>query len=85
MPVPDAIQNAPVLAPGLELYWEAFMELSSCRSIGMGIGPIPWTAIRAYAAYLGLGDGEDFHRFQTLVRGMDAVYLDHHVKKQKED
>lgn len=52
MDPPDAMAKAPQLRQDLVVFWEAFEELSTCRSfIGMTghPGPIPWTAIEAYA------------------------------------
>jgi hypothetical protein len=55
-PLPDAIAKAPQLFMGLELYYVAYLDLSSCRSIGMAEGPIPWLAIYDYAQRLGMDE-----------------------------
>ena len=68
------IANAPALLPGLETYYEAFVELSTDRPIGMGIGPIPWTAIDLYAWRHGFsGDGFDYLLY--MVRALDDAFL----------
>lgn len=79
-PLPQRIQNAPQLAFGMQLYFDAFLELSSCRQIGQALGPIPWTAINDYAIYLGLDEDqqEDMHHF---VRELDNEYVRHESKK----
>lgn len=82
MPVPKRIQNAPELRPGLHYYYYAFVELSTCRNLGMGEGCIPWSAVREYALSEGLGE-DDFDRLLILVRGMDIEYLDYQKRKQK--
>lgn len=67
---------------GLELYWTAFHELNSCRSFGMGLGPIPHTAILDYAQAYGFSEDQ----FDTLVfhvRAMDRAYLDYNQREQK--
>lgn len=74
--LPDRIQNAPQLRLGLELYYIAFIDLSTCRTTGFGAGPIPWSVVQDYA------DTFDFDEDQTealhyFVRKMDAAYLDH--------
>ena len=46
MPLPNKMMNAPDLFLGLELYWDAFQDLVTCRT---GAGFIPWTAINEYA------------------------------------
>ncbi len=82
-PLPDPIRDAPRLHPGLELYYTAFKELSTCRAIGMAAGPIPWTAMETYADKLGL-TGDDFERFTVLVRMLDSEYLEYQLKRTKE-
>lgn len=79
-PLPQRIQNAPQLAFGMQMYFSAFMDLTSCRQIGMSLGPIPWTAVNDYALYLGLDEeqSEDLHLF---VRALDNEYMSHHNKK----
>lgn len=67
----------------MELYYTAFLELSTCRAIGMAAGPIPWTAMEAYADKLGLVE-DDFERFTVLVRALDSEYLEYQAKKAKE-
>jgi len=80
--LPKAIANAPVLLTGLELWFVAFNELSSCRQIGMSMGPIPWTAMSEYA------DRNEFvgEQREDLFRHMNALdswFLDYHMKKAK--
>ena len=59
----------------LAFAWRAFWELSSDRSVGFGVGPIPFTAIARYADRYGVGERDAFERFLELIRGMDAAYL----------
>jgi hypothetical protein len=81
LPLPAAIENAPVLSPGLQYYYSAYMDLATCRG-GMGDGDIPWTAVREYARLEGLND-EDFKRMWTLVKGLDFAYLKHQQEQSK--
>lgn len=82
-PLPDAIADAPELYAGLEVYYEAFIELSTCRDHGMGIGPIPWTAVDRYAERHGFrGDG--FSYLLKMVRAMDDAFIKHMKQKEKE-
>lgn len=53
----------------------AFHDLATCRSVGFDIGPIPWTAITAWAAEHGLR-GETRRVFVTVIRRMDAAWLE---------
>lgn len=67
---------------GLELYWYAFFELSTCRSVGFAPGPIPWTAVMDYAQAFGLDDVQT-HLLVRFVRAMDGAFLNHHEKQMK--
>ena len=82
VPPPKWLMDAPVLRPGLELYYYAFWELDTCRSIGMSLGPIPWTAVQAYAKANGY-DEDTTDRLLILVRYMDHEYLEYYAKKNK--
>jgi len=80
--LPDSIKNAPSLLPGLELYWQGFMDLMGSRVIGMGLSPIWWSEIQRYCEVKGLDD------FQTEamhhhIRAMDKFYLEFSMKKSK--
>jgi hypothetical protein len=84
MPLPKAILNKPELLPGLDLFLDAFMALSSCRYLGMGEGPIPWTAIDRYCTVNEIEGSlreELFHH----VRSLDGVYLKHTAKTLKKE
>lgn len=72
-PLPDRIANAPELFTGLELYLEAFFELDTERSHGMGITMIPWSSIKFYCqAYkLSSEQAEDLVYF---IRSMDIAH-----------
>lgn len=76
MPIPESIQNAPVLLPGLEFYYAAFWNLTTDRPIGMAEGPIPWSSMQRYCAQHGV-TGFDFDRFIVLMRMMDNAYGEH--------
>ena len=82
MPIPEKIRNAPTLLPGLELYYDAFLDLNSCRQLGMGVGPIPWMAVSDYAVAMGLSreQTEDLHHH---MRAMDNAYSEYWSKKHE--
>lgn len=81
--LPDKIKEAPELMPGLELYYEAFTELSNTRPITQGgLGAIPWTAINEWAKRYDI-EGSDFERLATYVRSLDAEYIKYVSKKNK--
>jgi hypothetical protein len=60
----------------------AFRELGTCRQLGMGVGPIPFTAIVHYST---LYDVDDFEEFLFLIRQMDNCFLDLESKRQKSE
>lgn len=82
LPLPDKIQNAPDLLPGLELYYLAFMELSDSRSMGMSLGPISWKVIHDYCVAIGL-DTDQTEEMHYHLKQLDMCYLEHHRSKSK--
>jgi hypothetical protein len=83
LPLPDALQNAPELHFGLELYFISFLELSTCRALGPGgEGGVSWLAISDYA------DRNKFSEEQRedlffYMHEMDKAYLAHQAKALK--
>lgn len=77
---PADIKVAPELNLGLDLYYEAFWCLTTCRSLGMGIGPIPWTAVMEYCDRYQI---EDDQRDDMVyhINQMDDAYRKH-VERQ---
>lgn len=75
MPLPDRIQNAPELNLGSELFYAGFLELTSCRQIGMGLGPIPLLSILEYCVINEI-DGEQREDFIWFIQRLDSKYLE---------
>lgn len=73
-PIPQRIQDAPDLEMGLEFTYQAFGKLTTCRSFGMGPGPIPWTAIDQYCSTYGV-NGDHQEELEYLIERMDEAYL----------
>lgn len=61
----------PQLGP-LDFYTQAFVELGTCRPAGMGLAPIPFTAIVEYSRIYEL---EDVEEFAYLMRLMDRTFM----------
>lgn len=81
----ERVKNAPELFRGLELYLQAFMELTSCRGMGYGsIGPIPWMAIHTYGEAAAL-DGEQREDLFYYVQRLDKVYMEWQTKKAEKE
>lgn len=80
-------QKAPDLPQHLLIFFQAFKDLSSQRSIGFSLGYIPFLDIVAYARAFGFSDEleEDLIFF---VRGLDEHYLqlvnDENNRKQEQ-
>lgn len=82
LPLPDRIQNAPELFIGSELFYGAFMDLSTCRPAGWGVCPIPFSAIIDYAAAMDI-EGDQRDDLVLFVRSLDAAYVKHYNQKEK--
>lgn len=66
----------------MEFYYTAFLDLCTCRDVGMGLGPIPWTAVAAYAAYHAV---EDFDTFSIIIKKLDSAFLQWQDERRKKD
>jgi hypothetical protein len=84
-PVPTRIKNAPQLWVGLELFYRAFYDLTTCRpNTGFGAGEIPWTATEEYARSMRM-DWEQKTRLHYLIRALDRAYLEYLEGKRGEE
>lgn len=81
-PIPKKIADAPQLLPGLDFFYTGFLELCTCRSVGFGTGPIPWTAVNEYAMRHSLTD-EEFDTFSAAIKRLDVVYVQWREDKAK--
>lgn len=81
--LPKEMEEAPELLEGLDIYLDAFFELSSERSIGMGEGPIPRSAIHEYCEREAI-EGDLKQDLMYHVRAMDNAYLEFQSQKYKE-
>lgn len=83
-PVPERILNAPRLAPGLEMYMTAFIELDTERHHGTGPMPIPWSSIMEYADRYNFTQ-EEADELHFFVRKMDDAHVERlHTKFEAE-
>ncbi len=82
--VPDDFLNQPEIEIQNVFYWEAFWDLGSERQVGMGVGPIPNSAMQAFADREGLG-ADQFEFFRGVIRAVDKDYLDRQVPKAPAD
>lgn len=88
LPIPDKtikdLTDSPEVRIDLQFFFNAFMELNTCRSIGMNEGPIPWTAMITYCEVLEI-DRDERERFIYLVRKMDEAYLSYRADEMKKE
>ena len=77
--IPEPLRDCPCI-DGLEWLYAAFSELSTCRSMGLTPGPIPWTAIRAYADELELVEYSRELLFYA-VRALDCVMMEYYASQ----
>jgi hypothetical protein len=82
--IPD-LENKVEADDHLGFEWAAFAELSTERQMGMGVGPIPWSAIDRYAERWGTDDADDYARFCRLMGAMDREFLRWHAEQAKKD
>jgi hypothetical protein len=76
------IEKWPKLQPGLELFWDAFLELNTDRPQGFSKpGPIPFTSIYHFATAYGIQD-QDFEELRYFIRVLDSTWLKHHDGKE---
>ena len=80
MSLPVPWQDKPTMKGRDFWYMEAFGELSTCRAIGMDVGPIPWSSIILYVDRQRI---ETEWEFNTVIRSMDTEYL-RFIKEQRE-
>ncbi len=67
---------------GLELTFNAFIELNTCRNTGWSAGPIPSWAIDDHAERLGLTEDET-EELHHLIRAMDGEFLKYAARKNE--
>lgn len=84
MQIPNAIKDAPTLHLGLELYMSAWLDLNTCRSVGMGEGPIPWLAVHEWANQHELDDDQR-EALHVFIVALDAAYFEHRERKRERD
>ncbi len=82
-PLPRAIANAPQLEPGLELFYYAFLELTTERQIGFAEGPIPTSKIYEYCARNEIYEDQQ-EDLVDHVRSLDTAYLAYRRAQVKE-
>lgn len=76
-----ALENRPELDEYLWIYWQAFWELSSSRSVGLALNPITIEDIEAWLRIHRIEDADDRQTMLSTIKSMDALYLNEVSKK----
>lgn len=63
-------------------YMKAFYDLCTCRDLGMGVGPIPWSSIVEYTKWYELTKDVS-EALIDIIRAMDRAYLSYSEEERK--
>lgn len=82
-PIPEPILNAPMLFEGLQLHYEAFLELTRTRqhTVNGTELPIHWKEYLDYCSAYSI-DGEQRDDFVYVLKQLDDRYLSYRRLKQ---
>lgn len=72
--MPGQNLQRPVVEPGTEFYYTAFLQLDSERPPYENVAHIPRSAIVSWCRYEGLNE-DDTDMVVQIVRELDAVYI----------
>lgn len=77
----DQFPHPPEIIDGFGGWYEDFWQLSTERQIGMGVGPIPFSAIARHVQGWRYDDAD---MFAECIKAMDTAYLELAAKKPEE-
>ena len=80
--LPEWYVNEPAIEASDVFYMKAFYDLNTCRSIGMGLGQIPWNVTVEYADRYGL-EWDLSEAFVDIIREMDEGFLEWKSSEQE--
>lgn len=69
----------PELPPGYDVWVSSFWDLSTERQVGVGLGPVPASAIEWMAERIGVGEDE-FESYRCAMRALDRVVIENASK-----
>lgn len=81
-PPPKFIEIEEKTEPWMGFYLTAFYRLSTERSVGMAVGPIPWSKTVQYGQHYGF-DGVALDVFCDMIEKMDGHYTKQAAKERK--
>ena len=83
--LPKALQSRPELEEHLLFVWSAFQTVSTDRPVGLGLAPIPFSAIDRFARRYGIVDIDEFDRLHRLIGQLDRALLDDEKADQERE
>jgi hypothetical protein len=66
-----ALENRPILQPGLDVYFTAYNDLSYDRPTGMSVGSIPWSSIIKWCELHSIYDINDIATCIRYIRKLE--------------
>jgi hypothetical protein len=78
-PLPKFVLDAPVLEDSYQRrVLDAFWKLSTCREVGMAIGPIPWSDAHTFARVHQFdADQVEYDTFMQIITEMDQTFIEY--------
>ena len=76
-----ALENRPIILPGLDVYLEAYNNLYYDKPVGMDVGAIPWGSIIKWCELNQISDINDIETCVRYIRKMESV--DHEIADRK--
>lgn len=76
-----ALENRPILLPGLDFYMTAYNELSYDMPVGMSVGSIPWSSIIKWCQLHDIHDINDIGTCIRYIRALEKV--DNEIAEKK--
>ena len=66
-----ALNNRPGLLPGLEFYFNAYIQLRYDKQIGFTTGPIPWSSVIKWCNLHNIYDINDIEVVLRYIRALE--------------
>jgi hypothetical protein len=76
------LDEKPEVIPEALPFWEAFVQLSHSRNVGMSLGAIPISEVLAYCVYFSIVDIDERGCLLRIISDLDSHYLE--LNKPKE-
>gem|GEM_PF-877422 len=78
-----AFDGIPELDESMVFYWNAFVVLSQSRPIGLGVGAIPLSDMKAFCDLMEITGVEERMTFIRLMQAMDSIVVEQAQQKER--